>query len=464
MKSFFYFITIAIIGWCITFNSNTFGQYVQQWSIPYQKAGAIMPATVVKLQAVGEHIYLLGTVQGENLPEEDFLLLKLDRSGNIVWEQTYAGPGNYHDKPVDMAFDNQGNIYVTGLSYQSPVGVDASDYWTMKYSPDGSVLWTATHTSEPGHGDEPCGIEVWNNMVFVSGKSVHMAGPATAEDYHSEVYNARTGKRIWKHSWNGAGVDRRNYPNDMTLDEGGNMIVVGRSSHPGYDYSIVRYKWDTVYVSLDSIRIVLVFDWERYFNGSGDERDDAYAVVTNRAGDIYVTGESWSSEGRQDITTVKYDKFGNLKWTHSMNGTNNNRDLPIGIALDSEENVIVAGYLWNLESAEDYCTIKYTPGGEMVWTTAWWNMTGHTKFPKDFVLDTEDNIFITGDGGEMSQMYVRKLNKEGNLAWESFVVDDDGQQIIGEGQAITVDDDGNIYIAGINVFKINRLTITKFKK
>ena len=64
----------------------------------------------------------------------------------------------------------------------------------------------------------------------------------------------------------------------------------------------------------------------------------------------------------------------------------------------------------------------------------------------------------------MSQMYIRKLDKDGNLAWESFVVDDDGQQIIGEGQAITVDDDGNIYIAGINVFKINQLTITKFKK
>lgn len=147
-----------------------------------------------------------------------------------------------------------------------------------------------------------------------------------------------------------------------------------------------------------------------------------------------------------------------------MNGTNNNRDLPIGIALDSEGYVIVVGYLWNLESAEDYCTIKYTPGGDMVWTTAWWNMAGHTKFPKDFVLDSEDNIYLTGDGGEMSQMYIRKLNKEGNLAWESFVLDDDGQQIIGEGQAITVDDDGNIYIAGINVFKINELTITMFKK
>ncbi|MBT8387793.1 MAG: SBBP repeat-containing protein, partial [Ignavibacteria bacterium] len=248
MKSFFYFLTIAVIGCCLTFNSKTFGQYSQQWSILYQKAGAMMPPTVVKMQAVGKHIYVLGTVQGENLAEEDFLLLKLDRSGNTVWEQTYAGPGNYHDVPADMAFDNQGNIYVTGLSYQSPVGVDASDYWTMKYSPDGSVLWTATHTSEPGHGDEPCGIEVWNNMVFISGKSVHIAGPATAEDYHSEVYNTNTGKRIWKHSWNGAGGDRRNYPNDMTLDAGGNMIVVGRSTHPNDDYSIVRYKWDTVYV------------------------------------------------------------------------------------------------------------------------------------------------------------------------------------------------------------------------
>ncbi|MBT8392027.1 MAG: SBBP repeat-containing protein [Ignavibacteria bacterium] len=462
MKSFTYILIIAVIGWCFMFNSNAYGQYVQEWLIPYQKAGAIMPPTVVKMQAVGEHIYLLGTVQGENIAEEDFLLLKLDRSGNIVWVQTYAGPGDYHDVPTDMAFDNYGNIYVTGLSYQSPVGVDASDYWTMKYSPDGSVLWTATYTSEPGHGDEPCGIEVWNKMVFVSGKSVHVAGPSTAEDYHSEVYDANTGKRIWMHSWNGAGGDRRNNPNDMTLDAGGNMIVVGRSTHPNDDYSIVRYKWDTVYVSSDSIQIVLVFDWERYFNGSGDERDYAYAVVTNIAGDIYVTGEGWSSEGRQDITTVKYDKFGNLKWSRNMNGTNNNRDMPIGIALDSEEYVIVVGYLWNLKSDKDFCTVKYTPNGDSVWTTAWWNMAGQTNFPKDFVLDSEDNIYITGD--KMSQMYVRKLNKDGNITWEGVVVDANGQQIMGEGHAITVDYDGNIYIAGLNIIKMNQLTITKFKK
>ena len=93
MKSLFYFLTIAIIGWTTTFNSNTFGQYSQQWSILYQKSGAMLPPTVVKIQAVGDHIYVLGTVQGENIPEEDFLLLKLDRSGNTVWEQTYAGPG-----------------------------------------------------------------------------------------------------------------------------------------------------------------------------------------------------------------------------------------------------------------------------------------------------------------------------------------------------------------------------------
>jgi len=462
MKSFLNILTIAVIGLSLGFNGNVFGQYSQEWLNPYQKTGAVMPPTVVKMQAVGEYIYLLGTVQGENIAEEDFLLIKLDRSGNTVWVQTYAGPGNYHDKPADMAFDNYGNIYVTGLSYQSPVGVDASDYWTMKYSPEGSVLWTATHTSEPGHGDEPCGIEVWNNMVFVSGKSVHIAGPATAEDYHSEIYNADTGKRIWKHSWNGTGEDRRNYPNDMTLDTGGNMIVAGRSTHPNDDYSIVRYKWDTVYVKPDSIQIVLVFDWEQYFNGSADERDEAYAVVTNNVGDIYITGESWSNEGQQDITTVKYDKFGNLKWSHSINGTNNKRDMPIGIALDGEENVIVVGYLWNLKSDKDFCTLKYTPEGDSVWTTAWLNMAGQTNFPKDFVLDSEDNIYITGD--KMSQMYVHKLNKNGNLAWESFVVDNDGQQILGEGQAITVDDEGNIYIAGSNVRNINQITITKFKK
>ena len=44
------------------------------------------------------------------------------------------------------------------------------------------------------------------------------------------------------------------------------------------------------------------------------------------------------------------------------------------------------------------------------------------------------------------------------------MVDNDGQDILGEGQAITVDNDGNIYIAGPNLHNLFNLTITKFKK
>ncbi len=447
-------------------------QYNQQWFISHHPDGALLPSKAAKLQVAGDHLYVLATVQGNPVNDEDIMLIKYDLQGNLVWEKRYGVPGNFHERAVDMAMDEVGNIYITGeSSLEGPAS--AFDFCTIKYTPDGTQAWVQRFGVK-AHGESPCGIKVSNRMVFVSGKTIHTAGTSTAEDFYSIIYAADSGKELWSHSWNGPGTDRRNYPSAITLDNENNLIVVGRGSNPTFDYSVIRYRWDTIQPkkSRDSLKIILVFDWAAWYNGTGNDNDDAMFVTTNNEGDIYVTGESYSKEGRQDITTVKFDKKGNKLWDQRINGTFNNRDIPLGIALDSKENIIVCGTLLNVkekqnQSKENFCTIKYNPDGDTLWTTAWRNIAGVTTKMQVMAIDKEDHIFSGGSIIAPSvEPYIRRLNPEGQIVWETRIKNQDGTMWVGELHAMHIDQYGNLYFSGLNANAPGgpKMFLTKYSK
>lgn len=464
--------SVAIVILLALYHATLTAQYTQEWFIIEHPQGALLPSKAKKILTAGDHLYLLATIQGSVMSDEDISLMKYDMQGKLIWEKKYGVPGNFKDEAVDMELDEWGNIYVACLSAPEALKT-AVDFCTIKYSKDGTQSWVQ-RWGTTGHGEEICGLEVKNGIVFVSGKSVHTAGFATAEDYHSKLYDAVSGKEIWSHSWNGPGNDWRNYTSDMTIDNANNLVVVGSSEHPNYDYGIIRYRWDTIQPKklTDSIKIVLVLDWERWHNGTGNGHDNAMFVTTNKVGDIYVTGESYSTEGKQDISTVKYDKKGNKLWERRINGISNNRDLPIGIALDSKENIIVAGYLQNIRpknirTKETFCTIKYDPSGDSIWTTAWSNIQGVTTKMQVMAVDKDDHIFAGGaTAGPSVEPYLQRLDPEGKIVWETRIKNQDGTMWVGELHAMHIDQYGNLYFSGLNANAPGgpKMFLTKYSK
>ena len=56
----------------------------------------------------------------------------------MLWKKRYNGPGNGDDSATAIAVDGNGNVYVTG---RSDGGSSGYDYATLKYDPDGKLLW-----------------------------------------------------------------------------------------------------------------------------------------------------------------------------------------------------------------------------------------------------------------------------------------------------------------------------------
>jgi hypothetical protein len=80
----------------------------------------------------------------------DMVTLKYSPNGSLLWERRYNGPGNANDNALYMELDTAANVYVAGLS----VGVStSSDYTILKYDSNGNQLWVSRYSvSSSGDG------------------------------------------------------------------------------------------------------------------------------------------------------------------------------------------------------------------------------------------------------------------------------------------------------------------------
>jgi hypothetical protein len=91
------------------------------------------------------NVYVVGQSQGLGTGA-DIVTIMYDSLGSQQWVTRYNGPANDYDTPSTedggkcMAVDQDGNIYVTGVSRGA---TSVNDYVTIMYDPDGNEIWVA---------------------------------------------------------------------------------------------------------------------------------------------------------------------------------------------------------------------------------------------------------------------------------------------------------------------------------
>ncbi len=129
---------------CVTLKYDTGGNQV--WAVKYNGPGNGADIPVSLSLTSDSHVILTGNSRGEET-QQDIVTLKYDPQGKLVWESRYNGPGNDEDIPTAMTVDQQGNIFVTGYSYGSDTNYD---YITLKYDPIGNMIWEARYDGHVG--------------------------------------------------------------------------------------------------------------------------------------------------------------------------------------------------------------------------------------------------------------------------------------------------------------------------
>lgn len=270
--------------------------------------------------------------------------------------------------------------------------------------------------------------------VYVAGSS---NGAGSWMDYVTVKYDP-AGNKLWESRYYGLG-DSMDYVRDMVLDASGNVYVTGTSYGlgTGFDYATVKY---------DSTGKQI---WVARYNGSGNGDDQATALAIDSIGNIYVTGGSQKLDESYDYTTIKYTPNGEQEWTVFYNGSGNSWDCAVALAVDSSGAIYVTGTSWGVGASYDYATLKYSPMGELLWTTCYNGPGNGSDNAIALAVDPTGQVYVTGtssDSGSLGDFCTLKYSSAGEILWEARYNGprNDADQVA----ALALDKSGNVYIAG----------------
>ena len=306
------------------------------------------------LYVKGDYLYVTGYVhRGNKTAHADYLTIKYDRlTGKKIWDMTYDSTRNGNDKATAVIADEAGNVYVTGMSQESEskkTGPKTHDYFTVKYSSSGRILWDVRDDG-PGDGtDIPSDIALFNTTssngkpvvyVFVTGYTGTELNGSLSKDYYTVGYD-EAGNPLWT-------------PNP---DPNG---PVGR-----------------------------------VYDGGGE--DVATDLHIDDLGNIFVTGWSMGANG-SDFTTIKYDSTGTTEFTlhHDSQIAD---DKALGVNVDST-GIYVAGSVKlpdeTINEKADFFILKYSlTTGEINWI-AQYDGTSHLDDVMTDVFFTTSGLVVTG--------------------------------------------------------------------
>jgi uncharacterized delta-60 repeat protein len=338
-------------------------------------------------------VVVTGYSGNNEISHEDYLTIKYSSAGLPLWTNSYNGPGSSLDIAKAVAVDGSNNVIVTGYSYSAN-----ADYATIKYSSLGIPLWTNRYNGPAKRSDFARGLAIdHSDNILVTGYSLTSS---SGEEFATIKYSS-DGTPLWTNRYSRPGVVSLG-PIALAVDRSNNVAVTGYSSRSGsdFDYSTVEYSstgqplWTNLYadatysnnwvraIVVDGSNNVIVTGssgaagipsdfltikyssagvplWTNRYSGPSGNNNGAAAIALDSSGNPIVTGSSVSSNKPIPLVTVKYLSMGAPLWTIRYDGPTGSRNSATASAVDHTGALIVSGQSTGLAGDSAYAIVKY---------------------------------------------------------------------------------------------------------
>lgn len=233
----------------------------------------------------------------------DFLLFKLNPTGEVVWQKIFNGTGNNTDQFNSVVTDAASNIYVAGRTARD-FGVDGILYvhQIYKYSSSGVELWENWDYSTPT-GTEKIILSPSQLMVYVACE--YYGSSSNPSDLGVFKLRADNGTYLTWASYSGTSNNSNDKIKGIAVDSLENIYLNGNVNSSGFKVAVIKYN-STLTEVWDNIVFSGLGTGNKFYQ---DQNQDLLVTVGTIASD--------------SVSMIKYNKNGSIIWTKKLLGSNN---------------------------------------------------------------------------------------------------------------------------------------------
>ncbi len=167
----------------------------------------------------------------DNIGEGDYWLVKLDRNGNTLWEKTIGGKED--DELTDMIVTRDGGYLLAGSSASPQEGMktapngEGSDIWIVKTDNNGNIGWQ--QTIDLGKTDAVSKIieDKKDEAIMVAGNALSINKKGEQESDYVATKLSDKGEMLWKKK---IGGDKKDLLQSAVETRDGSLILAGTSN------------------------------------------------------------------------------------------------------------------------------------------------------------------------------------------------------------------------------------------
>ena len=407
--------------------ATAFAQPSLQWDKRFNGPVANDEGKAITVDASG-NVYIAGSSDGPT-GGSDFLTIKYNSDGNLLWSQRYNGAANGQDSVRAIRVDALGNIYITGKSQGSGTNINIV---TIKYDSTGVQQWASVYNGTAGsNGGYNLEVDVFGN-VYVIG---------FANPYNVLIKYNGSGALQWsKNLMNSYNNQNETFFAISPFD--GHLIVADGGSLTS-QYTIWKLHPSTGNV---------VQTYNTGLNGGNVIYGIPNSMVLDATGNIYVTSMSdpdLNTDKPNRIHTAKFTQGSDsYAWYHSTNVTGNVQTLSgVDMKIDNDANLYVLAK-WFTGSDYIFYTKMLTSTGSKVWSTPSNSSEGIYGIPVSLMINNLTNppeIFETGFTSTGNIKIIKYANNGDTLWTKDYDCGNNGVDIASK---MAIDACDNIYITG----------------
>ncbi len=311
----------------------------------------------------------------------DYLVAKFSFDNTLEWQKTFGGSED--DRAADIVQTLDGGFAVLGYSKSSDIDVSANagaqDFWLLKISSSGSLLWEKTF----GFSGADFGTALLatkdggfliTGVLDVSSSDGQGNAKSTAINHSGGDYwvikTDLTGNLEWSRFFGGSFTE---IPLGIVETIDHNFIITGSSDSNDFNISNNLGTYDFWIIKITPTGDLI---WEKSFGGSGI--DEARAITNTNDGNFIVVGDTRSididiseNNGAADVWIVKFSTEGNLIWENTIGGTS--FDAARAIYKTQDNGFLIAGSSRSLDTGfenkgqNDALVLKIDSNGSLLW-------------------------------------------------------------------------------------------------